>query len=303
MKSLQYFKSLSDITRVRLFNVLLHHELSVGEIVALMDMGQSRISRHLKILTDAGLLACRRDGVWAFYSAVSEGDGKEFIEAVGYLFDDDPVFTKDLMFAGKVVEERKQETRLFFDAIAPEWDRLKLDILGDFDLNRAVAEMLGNCGAVADLGCGTGELLTRLMEQAGSVIGVDSSSSMLQQARNRFSGGGVDLRLGELEHLPLSDGEVDCAVISLALHHMDDPAAAFAEAARVLAPGGTFLIAELDKHGNEAMRRTYGDRWLGFTPLEMEKFFGDHGFSLETSASHRLLQSLSLTLYRGVKKG
>ena len=303
MKSLTYFKSLSDVTRIRLLNILLHHELSVNEIVGLMEMGQSRISRHLKILTDSGLLACRRDGVWAFYSTVSEGEGLAFIEAVAYLFDDDPLFSRDLAQAARILEERKQTTKRFFNAIAPEWDLLKLEILGDLDLNGAISETMGRCEVVADLGCGTGDLLLRLKESADSAIGVDSSARMLDEARKRFTeeAGAVELRLGELEHLPLSDGEADCAVLSMALHHIDEPASAVAEVARVLRPGGRLIIAEFDKHGNEAMRKTYGDRWLGFSRPEMEGFLAAGGFALESAASHPLRKSLTLSIYKAVR--
>lgn len=304
MKSLTYFKSLADITRIRLLNILLHHELSVNEIVGLMGMGQSRISRHLKILTESGLLACRRDGVWAFYSTVSEGAAREFIEAVGYLFDDDPVFSSDLAQAARILEERKQTTTRFFNTIAPEWDLLKLTILGDFDLNAAICKTMGRCGIVADLGCGTGDLLLRLKESAGRAIGVDSSARMLDEARKRFSegAGAVELRLGELEHLPLSDGEADGAVLSMALHHIDDPPSAVGEVARILKPGGRLIIAEFDKHGNEAMRKTYGDRWLGFSRPEVERFLSANGFVLENASSFPLQKSLSLCIYRAVRE-
>ena len=305
MKSLTYFKSLSDITRIRLLNILLHHELSVNEIVGLMEMGQSRISRHLKILTDAGLLACRRDGVWAFYSTVTEGEGQGFIDAVGYLFDDDPVFAADLSQASRIVEERRLTTRRFFNTIAPEWDLLKLDILGDFDLNAAICEQVGRCGVVADLGCGTGDLLVRLKAGAARAIGVDSSPRMLEEARKRFSeaAGAVELRLGELEHLPLSDGEADCAVLSMALHHIDEPAGALREVARTLGAGGSLVIADFDKHGNETMRKTYGDRWLGFSRAEMERFLSGAGFTLEDVSAFPLRQSLTLCIYRAVRRG
>ena len=135
MKTLEYFKALSDITRLRLLNILIHYELSVNEIVSLMEMGQSRISRHLKILMEAGFLECRRDGAWAFYFISHQGQGRELINAIRYLLDKEPFFDEDLLRAEHIVQDRSLKTMQFFNQIAFKWDLLKRKILGDFDLN------------------------------------------------------------------------------------------------------------------------------------------------------------------------
>src|SRR6056297_2423867 len=119
MDSLKYFKALSDETRIRLLNILLHHELKVGELVSNLEMGQSRISRHLKILADAGLVEHLREGVWGFYYISRSGPGRRFIDAVRYLFEDDPVYETDIQKAAKIIDERKRHTLQFFDDIAP----------------------------------------------------------------------------------------------------------------------------------------------------------------------------------------
>lgn len=129
MEIIDYFKALADETRIRLFNILLKHELSVNELVSLMDMGQSRISRHLKILTDSGLLQCRRDGVWAFYSVSRNGKEKEFAEAIRFLFHDESELTGDLINADRVMNDRKNKSKQFFNTIAHEWDDLQQQIM------------------------------------------------------------------------------------------------------------------------------------------------------------------------------
>jgi SAM-dependent methyltransferase len=282
MKIVNIFKALSDETRLRLVHLSLHYELNVNEIVAIMGMGQSRISRHLKILTDNQLLTFRKDGLWAFYSSVTEGEGHALIEAVEYLFDEDPVFTRDLEEAGRVLEERSLEAVRFFDTIAEDWEKLKREIIGDVNLNGLILDAVPASGTVVDLGCGTGDLLAPLKDKAACVIGVEKSTRMLAGARRRFSGNdeNIDLRIGELEHLPLREGEADAAVINMVLHHLTDPLKAFREAHRVLKKGDTFIIVDLLTHQVESMRERFGDRWLGFSIADIRKWLEASGFRI-----------------------
>jgi len=298
-----YFKALSDATRIRLINSLIHHELSVNEIVALMKMGQSGISRHLKILMDAELLKCRRDGVWAFYSVSDIEPAQKFIDSIRYLFQNDPVFIEDLKKASQLIEDRKTRTIQFFDAVAADWDLIRREILGDFNLNQAILKHIDPCKTAVDLGCGTGKLIANLKQKASKVIGVDSSAKMLEETRKRFlsENSSPDLRLGELEHLPLSDREAECAIVSMVLHHVSSPDAAIAEIYRTLQPGGTFIIADLDKHDNEIMRKSYGDRWLGFHRHEIENFLKKNNFVLKDFQSYPLGQTLNLNIFKSIK--
>ncbi len=304
MISITYFKALSDITRIRLFNVLLHFELSVNELVELMGMGQSRISRHLKILTDSGLLECRRDGVWAFYSLNNNDPVLKFSNSIAYLFKAEPVLTEDVNHALKIIDKRKQTTNIFFNSIAFEWDRLKTEILTDFDLNSAILEYIQTGSIVADLGCGTGDLLSHLEQHVSRIIGVDSSSKMLDKAKERFLNNGkhIDLRLGELEHLPIGDREADHVIFSLVLHHLTDPAQAISESRRILQPEGTLIIADFEKHTNEKLRKIYGDRWLGFSKTEVEEWLNNNGFSLNSIQSYDLKKSIKLNIFNSIKK-
>jgi len=299
MNSLTYFKALSDSTRIRIYNVLLDHELSVNELVTLLDMGQSRVSHHVKILADAGLLTCRRSGVWSFYSAEKGQAIAGFSEAVRSLFKEESSLGDDLETATKIIGERSVTTRQFFNTIAPQWDSLKKEILGSFDINQAISGNLEGFHVAADLGCGTGELMSYLKTKAGRVIGVDSSQKMLEEARKRFArqSGDVDLRLGELEHLPMKDGEADLAVISLALHHLSETQFAVKEASRVLTKGGTLIVAELEQHANETLRKNYGDRWLGLSKEDVSDWLAQCGFKLGTVTSHNLHKSLVLHIY------
>ncbi len=264
--TLRSLKALADETRLRLALVLRRYELSVNELVTLLGMGQSRVSRHLKILAEAGLLQARRDGLWVFYSAPSSGSGREFLDRVLPAVHEGS--RADLDMAARIVEERALKTRQFFNAIAEDWDELNREVLGDFRLPEAVlAAVPEGCGTGVDLGCGTGEVLELLRGACREVIGVDGSPRMLELARRRFGDAGddVSLRIGELDHLPLRDGEADFACINLVLHHLSHPEIALREIARVLRPGGHALVTDFDRHQAESMRNVYGDRWLGFS--------------------------------------
>ena len=282
MKAVNYFKALADETRLRLVHLSLHYELNVNEIVAILRMGQSRISRHLKILTDHQLLTFRRDGLWTFYSAASEGEGYNFIQSIMYLFGTNTIFTEDLAEANQVLEKRRIEETRFFDSIAEDWEKLKKEIIGEANLNALILEAVPSADTIVDMGCGIGDLLSALREKSQRVIGVDKSSNMLAEAKRRFASDGknVDLRIGDLDHLPLGDGEADLAVINMVLHHVLDPMKTFREAYRVLKKGNTFIIVDLLNHHVERMRERYGDRWLGFSIADIKKWLDKSGFNI-----------------------
>jgi len=280
MVTVKYFKALSDETRLRLFRLLMHYEFNVNEIVTVMGMGQSRISRHLKILTETGLLTSRRDGSYVYYHSVSSDDLSDLIRFVDRSFSKNDEFPGDRIRSQRLILERKSRMQRFFNDIAEKWDSLKQDVFGDFDLNARIIEKVENCGVAVDLGCGTGELLLSLASRADRVIGVDSSPNMLKQARRKTGAAQdrVDLRLGEMEHLPVRDGEADLAIANMVLHHLVMPAAAVREIHRILKPGGRLLIADFEKHDVEMVREKYGDPWLGFEKGEIEQWLAASGF-------------------------
>ena len=255
--AIRYFKALSDETRLRLTYVLERYELSVNELVSILEMGQSRVSRHLKILTEAGLLSSRRDGLWVFYSSVKEGEGAAFLKAAMPFLDEDAEMRADVEMAARIIEDRALKTRQFFNTIAEHWDTLSREVLGGFDLAGAVCDtMPEGCDTSVDLGCGTGIVLERMRGRARQIIGVDGSPRMLELSRRRLAGvegepEGVSLRIGELSHLPLRDCEADFASINMVLHHLSNPENALAEIRRVLRSGGLLVVADFDRHTQE----------------------------------------------------
>jgi len=296
MELVPYFKALADTTRLRIFNILTNHELNVNEIMEVMEMGQSRISRHLKILTESKLLNLRQDGLWSFYTARKDSLTHQFISLLKQNASTNTELDTDQLRAQQVLKERQNKSKRFFNRIASDWDRLKKDILGDANLTKLITDRSPLCDAAADLGCGTGELLFALKEKAKRVIGVDNSPKMLALATTRLKDtpDGFELRLGEMEHLPIRDEEVDHAVVNMVLHHMPSPALGIQEVYRVLKPSGTFIIVDFDKHQNESLRHTYGDRWLGIKKKEMEKWLTQTGFTIIESGQIKVQKKLKI---------
>lgn len=281
--ALMLFKALADETRLRLAHILLRHELSVNELAHLLDMGQSRISRHLKILTEAGLARFRRDGLWVFYSAPASGREREFLEAVMPFARANKIMSADLEQAARIMEERASRTTQFFNDIADSWDDLNREILGEYNLAARVGQAIPpGCRTAVDLGCGTGDVLAVMLAGCAAAIGVDGSARMLDLCRTRLAGDleRLSLRIGELSHLPLADREADFASINLVLHHLSSPREAFLEVRRILAPRGTLFIADFMRHSDESMRQRYGDHWLGFDPQELIQSLADLGFRI-----------------------
>ena len=304
MKVVNLFKALSDETRLRLVHLSLHHELNVNELVTILDMGQSGVSRHLKILTENMLLQSRRDGLWTFYSRVQEGEGVAFINSIRYLFNKESIFAKDLEKARRVLDEREKETVRFFDSIAEDWEKLKREIIGETDITQMILSITPHSEVSVDLGCGTGDLLESLRQKSERVIGVEKSTRMLESARKRFAGNqnDIDIRIGELEHLPLREGEVDMAVINMVLHHLPEPLKAIREVHRVLKKGKPFIIVDLETHKEETLRERFGDRWLGFSQQDIKAWLETNGFRIDSFRFFDLKKGLKGFLAYAEKK-
>jgi ubiquinone/menaquinone biosynthesis C-methylase UbiE len=298
IKSLPAFKALADPTRLRILNLLLGQELNVNEIVLIVKTGQSGVSRHLKILAESGLIRCRKDGLWSFFSAAADGDLAALITELKSVFAREPQMQADGRAAAQALARRTIEAKQLFDSLAPRWEDMKREILGDFDLNHTILDAIPSVSTAADLGCGTGDLLEALCARAKKVIGVDSSPEMIRAARERFTGrnGSVEVRMGEFEHLPLADGEAD-----LVLHHLADPLRGVQEAARVLAAGGRFILADFQAHDDEIMRRKFGDRRLGFSRKTVETWLGKAGFGNINVKKYPVKRNLTVLVWSADK--
>ncbi len=280
-------KALADETRLRLFTVLASHELNVNELTALFSMGQSRVSRHLRILSDAGLVSSRRQGQWTFY----RGDAADLrvnsmAERVIALVEDWPELKDDHSKAAALISTRSSEsTRFFADIAAKRWSAMKDELDGGADLDGQLMAWLDENGTVADVGCGMGDLLLRLCGHCHHVIGVDHAPTMLEQLRMRLQEkqSGVDLRIGDAAHLPLGNNEADALILNMVLHHLPQPQTVFTELSRVTRQGGQLLVAELDTHTRNTVAKRYGDVWLGFSQADLFDWLKRGGWELGRS--------------------
>lgn len=279
---LDLLKALADPCRLRLLAILLRGEFTVQELTGIMSMGQSRISRHLKILSEAGILSVKRQGTWSYYRV--GGDALFFNairpameEAVATL----PQRLQDMAAVAQVLEERRRRSQEFFNQHAGQWDDLARTLLPVPDYRDRLLALLPQGSSILEIGTGTGSLLTDLAARASRVIGVDHSPAMLEEARRRLTEAGldsIDLRLGEMTHLPVPDASVACVVANMVLHHAADPLAVLAEIRRVLLPGGVLVLADLARHEREAAREQLADQWLGFEEEELTGWLTGAGF-------------------------
>lgn len=279
---LDVLKALADSCRLRLVAILLRGEYTVQELTTILNMGQSRISRHLKILTEAGVLSAKRQGTWSYYRA---GGESPFFAAIRSAVEQGiqtlPEQAEDLAAVAAVLEERRRRSQQFFDRHARQWDDLARTLLPVPEYRQQLLSFVPNGGSIVEIGLGTGGLLPALSSKARQVIGVDHSPAMLEEARRRLLDGGVsgiDLRLGEMSHLPLSDSSVDSALLNMVLHHAADPQAVLVEIRRVLVDGGLLLLADLARHERELAREQLADQWLGFEQEELRGWLSTAGF-------------------------
>ncbi len=279
---LDTFKALADPTRLRLLAILSRGEFTVQEVTAILAMGQSRISRHLKILVDAGILSVQRQGTWAYYRL--EGDCPFFNEiwpSIESRLDTLADYRQDLEGVAAALDQRRLKSRVFFDSHAQQWDALVETLLPAPAYLEPFLEELQGCDVILEVGIGTGGLLGALGRKATRVVGVDHSPAMLEQARSRLDAAEsakIELRLGDMAHLPLSDGEAGCALLNMVLHHAAQPARVFREVNRVLGPGGTLVVADLVRHEKEWVRERLADQWLGFDQSELTDWLVASGF-------------------------
>ena len=274
--TLEHLSTLADSTRSRLLLVLERHEMTVTELCAVLQLPQSTVSRHLKVLGDERWVESRAEGTSRFYriSATPDDWAARLWAVVRESVLATPMAELDRSREEAVLAGRRSRAREFFASVAGEWESVRVELFGArLDLQLALS-LLEPDAVVGDLGCGTGHLSAMVAPHVAQVIAVDGSEEMLAAARERTHGlANVTLHLGDLERLPLADGLLDVATLSLALHYVPDPSRAVAEAARVLRPGGRLVVLDMMPHERDDLQQRMGHVWRGFSDAQVREWY------------------------------
>lgn len=301
-------KAVSDETRVRILHILSFGSFSVGEIGEILDMGQSRISRHLKILTEAGLIQMRREGSLVYSNLIRNGETPFFpLEIVSLLLshkEDLPCREIDQRMVTSVLEKRERKTKGFFDKIAQSGGMFQEEGIGNRLYRDWIVNSLpSNQNLVLDLGSGQGSLIPYLLPKSKCITGVDSSYGMITNAKKLFGDNpSVQFLHANLENLPIAQASVDSVVASMVLHHISHPPLVLEEVGRVMRDGGTLVIVDLAKHDHEVMRDSFFDLWLGFDQELLESWITNAGFTIESSEINQTDSYFQILQIKAIKK-
>lgn len=282
---LQAMRAVAEPTRIRILNLCAHSELTVSDLVGLLRQSQPRLSRHLKLLVEGGVLERYQEGSWARYRLSEvEGGASSFASAVLDLLPlEDVTLSRDLERLDQLRRKRDAEAADYFKRNAAEWDRVRALHVDEDEVARHLAALTEDwpLGRLLDIGTGTGKLIELFGPRASSAVGIDQSADMLRVARAAVEREGLShcqVRQADMYEIPYPDGSFDTAVLHMVLHYAGDPAQALGEAARTLGPDGRILIVDFAQHNLAELRAEHAHRWPGFTDDQIEGWLTEAGF-------------------------
>lgn len=285
---LDQLRAAAEPTRLRLLALCGEGELTVSDLTQILGQSQPRVSRHLKLLCDAGLLERFREGSWAFYRLAPRGQGADLArDLVARLPDGDPILALDRGRLQTVQQARAQQATRYFADNAADWHRIRSLHVDEAEVERALLARIGD-GPIADyldIGTGTGRLLELIAPRADRAVGIDLSREMLAVARANLDRAGVKnctVRQADLYQLPLQGDSMDLVTMHQVLHFLDQPAEAVAEATRVLRPGGQVLIVDFAPHEREELRERHAHRRLGLAERDVAEWCAAAGLTVDT---------------------
>jgi ubiquinone/menaquinone biosynthesis C-methylase UbiE len=302
---LSIYRALADPSRVRILLLVRRMELSVGELAAVLGQSQPRVSRHIRILADAGLVRRAKEGAWVFVRLGEAAVCGPVLTGVDAL--SAGAGAEDQARLAAVRAERAAAADAWFAAHAADWDRERSLHIADSAVEAAIVAALAdrNLGSLVDVGTGTGRMIELLGGRARDALGIDRSPEMLRLARGRIEASGLphaEVRRGDMYALPRGDGSVDTVVLHQVLHFADDPAAVIGEAARVLAPGGRLLVVDFMPHGREELRTQQRHVRLGFADAQVTGWMTAAGLTAQVAARLPAPDALGVTLWLGERE-
>jgi len=280
-------RAAGEHTRLRILALCARSELSVSELVQILGQSQPRVSRHLKLMVEAGLLERIPEGAQVFLRLASHSDAARLARALVKLMPEtDLVMNRDLSRLQQVRDERAQRAQEYFQTVAGSWDSIRALHVSPQKVEARLLEIIGDepVGELLDIGTGTGRILEILAPRVEHGVGVDLSSGMLEVARSNIERLGfthLQVRKGDMYRLPLADSSVDLAIVHMVLHYSDDPLAVIRAAARVLRPRGRLLLIDFAAHGEEQLRDQFNHHRLGFGDDEIRHWFGECGLEAD----------------------
>ena len=299
-------QALADPTRLRILALLRRMELSVGELAQLLEQSQPRVSRHVRILSDARAVERRKEGSWVFLTIAESERTVPMFALIDSWADaaSNALFEADASKLDRIRLERAEAASRYFTSHAEVWDQIRSLHVAESEVEQAIARALGDqpLGRLVDIGTGTGRMIELFGREALQAIGIDRSSEMLRLARVKLEAAGIasSLRQGDMYALPLGDGSADTVIIHQVLHYAHSPALAIAEAGRVLAHGGRLLVIDFAAHEREELRATDAHIRLGFDDESMAGWFRAAGLTVDR-VEHLEGGELTVTLWRGLK--
>ena len=303
------FQALADPSRLRILALLRSMELSVGELAHLLGQSQPRVSRHVRILADSGLVVRRKEGSWVFLMLADAARTEPVFDAIARWGSDEASaqFASDIARLEAVRADRAEAAARYFAAHAETWDSIRSLHIAESEVEQAIGAALGDepIGRLVDIGTGTGRMIELFGARADSVIGIDRSSEMLRLARVKLEASGLrgaSLRQGDMYALPLDDASADVVILHQVLHYAQAPAQAIAEAARLLGPGGRLIIVDFAPHEREELRDSDAHARLGFATSALDAWLGAAGLSPEIT-EHLAGGELTVSLWLARKSG
>jgi ubiquinone/menaquinone biosynthesis C-methylase UbiE/DNA-binding transcriptional ArsR family regulator len=279
-------KAVAEPTRLRLLALLARGELNVKDLTRILNQSQPRISRHLRLLAEAGLVERAPEGSWVYFRLAEAGPGRDVAFEMLQLLDPaDPVLERDARRAEGIQVERQEAAQTYFQVHAADWDRIRSLHVAEAEVEAAVSAALGPgpFDFLVDLGTGTGRILELFGQRFRRGLGVDLNPAMLGYARAKLARAGLthaQVRQANIYDLPLADRSADAVVMHLVLHFLSDPQRAIREAARVLAPGGRLLIVDFAPHELEFLREAYAHERLGFGSTLIGQWLAELGLEV-----------------------